>query len=173
MNQDEGGCPKEKLKPKWQEDFPVDMEKDTHVARRDFIRFLSVVSLGLFSGTLGVYAKKFIDKAEPLEPFRIIGREDIEVGGSYVFELPKGRGPAILIRLGEEEFAAYSQKCTHLQCPVIWKTKEAKLICPCHHAAFDVKTGDVLYGPPERPLPVIKLDSRPDGIYFMSITPDI
>lgn len=158
--------PECKKLPKWKEDFPVDIEQDSHVARRDFIRFLFLVSLGLFTGTVGVFFKGLWRKVHPLPRFRIIGVEDIEIGGSYVFSLPEDNGPAILVRLAKDEYVAYSQKCTHLQCPVIWRNKDSKLFCPCHHGAFDVKTGQVLYGPPERPLPRVKLDVRPDGVFF-------
>jgi Rieske Fe-S protein len=155
--------------PKWAEDFPVDTKADGHVARRDFIRFLCLVSFGLFTGQAGVLLKSLFDKKyPPSEPgaFRIIGRDDLAVGGSYVFMLPEKKEPIILIRLAEKDYVAYSQKCTHLQCPVIWRQDESKILCPCHHGAFDVKTGNVLYGPPERPLPAVKLGLRADGIYF-------
>lgn len=177
MSEEKDICPIEKKnlegkrRPKWAEDFPIDMDRDAHVARRDFIRFLFLVSFGLFIGTVGVFFKSLWRKIRPIPAFRILGSADIEVGGSYVFELPDGKGPAILVRLGENEYAAYSQKCTHLQCPVIWKSSKSELFCPCHHGAFDVKTGAVLYGPPERPLPRINLGIRPDGIYFEGMAP--
>ncbi|MDP2644021.1 MAG: Rieske (2Fe-2S) protein [Desulfobacterales bacterium] len=169
----ENQCPKESLTPKWKEDFPVDVDQDAHIARRDFIRFLFLVSLGLFTGTLGTFWKGLFRSDRKIKPFRILGKEDVEVEGSYVFQLPDAKGPAILVRLGTDEFVAYSQKCTHLQCPVIWRSKESKLYCPCHHGAFNVKTGDVLYGPPDRALPRIHLDFRPDGIYFKSMDPGL
>ncbi len=162
--------------PKWAEDFPVDAKADGHVARRDFIRFLCLVSLGLFTGQAGVLIKSLWDKEHPAsepKPFRIIGRDDLAVGGSYVFTLPEKKEPILLIRLAEKEYVAYSQKCTHLQCPVIWRQDESKILCPCHHGAFNAKTGDVLYGPPERPLPAVKLGMRPDGIYFEGMMPYI
>lgn len=167
-SKNESKCPKELSKPKWAEDFPLDTQKDAHLARRDFIRFLFLVSLGLFTGTFWVFIKRFFSPKPQIKPFRILGHDDIEIGGSYVFQLPEEKGPAILVRINQNQYLAYSQKCTHLQCPVIWKAKEAKLICPCHHAAFNVQTGDVLYGPPERPLPKIDLEVKPDGIYFKS-----
>lgn len=168
-SKDKKDCPKELVKPKWLEDFPVDSDKDMNLARRDFIRFLCLISSGLFMGTFWIFIKKFLPHFSEYKPFRILGREDMEVGGSYVFQLPGSHGPAILVRLSEEQYLAYSQKCTHLQCPVIWKAKESKLVCPCHHGAFDVQTGAVLYGPPDRALPKIDLEMRADGVYFMSM----
>jgi len=166
----EEACPKKTVTPKWKEDFPIDVDQDAHIARRDFIRFLALVSAGLFTGTLGTYVKSRFRSERKIKPFKIAGKEAVEVGGSYVFQLPDEKGPAILVRLGTDEFVAYSQKCTHLQCPVVWRAGDSKLYCPCHHGAFSVKTGDVLYGPPERALPKIELDFRADGIYFKSMT---
>ena len=157
--------------PKWAEDFPLDNKKDSDVSRRDFIRYLGLVSLGFFAGTAGVWLKSLF-KVQQLHTFhrmKIIDKEDLKIGESYVFEIPNFKEPAILVRLSHDEFVAFGQKCTHLQCPVIWKRDEKILFCPCHKGAFNGATGDVLYGPPERPLPKLKLDIQPDGVYFVGM----
>ena len=77
--------------------------------------------------------------------------------------------PGILVRLEEEKFVAYGQKCSHLQAPVLWKEKEHKFFCPCHRGSFSVETGDVLAGPPERPLPKLKLRVTETTVYFDGI----
>lgn len=64
---------------------------------------------------------------------------------------PSGRG-------GEEEYVAYTQKCTHLSCAVYYSAKNDRLECPCHQGFFSVKNGSVLQGPPPRPLPQIILE---------------
>ncbi|MCB9757068.1 MAG: ubiquinol-cytochrome c reductase iron-sulfur subunit [Candidatus Omnitrophica bacterium] len=157
--------------PKWAEDFPLDQNRDTHVSRRDFIRYLSLVSLGFFAGTAGVWVKSWV-KSQQIHhyaPMKIVDQEDLQIGEAYVFEIPHLREPAILLRLGPEEFVAFGQKCTHLQCPVIWKKTEKILFCPCHKGAFDGTTGNVLYGPPERALPKLKIELRSDGVYFVGM----
>ena len=158
--------------PKWAEDFPIDQEKDANVSRRDFIRYLSLVSFGFFAGVIGVWVKSVFKLNMPEVThgrLRIVGREDLAVGESYVFEVPGAKEHAILVRLDEDNYAAFGQKCTHLQCPVIWKNTEKILYCPCHRGAFAGDTGNVLYGPPERPLPKLKLDVAADGIYFVGM----
>lgn len=161
---------KDKFKevPKWAEDFPIDQDRDSNVSRRDFVRYLGLVSLGFFAGTSGVWLKSIFDSKEKPEyrPMKIIDREDLKIGESYVFEVPGIKEPAILVRLNQDEFVAFGQKCTHLQCPVIWKKDEKILFCPCHKGAFNGTTGDVLYGPPERALPKLKIEVRADGVYF-------
>lgn len=164
---------KEKFKevPKWAEDFPLDTQKDDNVSRRDLVRYLGLVSAGFFLGSAGVWIKSLFrsSKSSHYAPMKIVDLDDLKVGESYVFEVPHTKEPAILIRLDANNFAAFGQKCTHLQCPVIWKATEVALLCPCHKGAFNGVTGDVLYGPPERPLPKLKLDVRSDGVYFVGM----
>lgn len=59
---------------------------------------------------------------------------------------------------------AYSQKCTHLGCVVYPEGDE--LECPCHEGFFDIRTGEVLRGPPERPLEQIAVEVRDDGMVW-------
>jgi Rieske Fe-S protein len=46
---------------------------------------------------------------------------------------------------------ALDLRCTHAGCNVAWKAAEGEFYCPCHGGAFD-KEGNVLKGPPVRPL---------------------
>jgi len=59
----------------------------------------------------------------------------------------------------------YSSICTHLACGVLWEERDEALVCPCHEGRFSAATGAVLAGPPPRPLPVIDLEERDDGVY--------
>ncbi|MCB9771555.1 MAG: Rieske (2Fe-2S) protein [Candidatus Omnitrophica bacterium] len=156
--------------PKWAEDFPLDQGKDSNVSRRDFVRYLALVSLGFFTGTSTIFLRSLF-KTAPVytQRMKIIDRDDLKIGESYVFGIPGIKEQAILLRLGEDQFVAFGQKCTHLQCPVIWKKEEKMLFCPCHKGAFNGTTGDVLYGPPERPLPKLKIEVAPDGVYFVGM----
>lgn len=67
-----------------------------------------------------------------------------------------------MVRLSETEYVAYSQKCTHLSCPVIPDPAAERIRCPCHEGLYDLRTGDAIAGPPKRPLPRITLEVR-DG----------
>jgi arsenite oxidase small subunit len=72
-----------------------------------------------------------------------------------------------MIRTSDEEYVAYSQKCTHLSCAVHYSAKNDRLECPCHQGFFSVKGGSVLQGPPPRPLPQITLER--DGTKLIAI----
>lgn len=51
-----------------------------------------------------------------------------------------------------ETFTVYSGRCTHLGCGFGFDKAKQQFRCPCHEGAFDLKTGDVLAGPPPRAL---------------------
>ena len=51
----------------------------------------------------------------------------------------------------EEGFLALYHKCTHLGCTVPWIAEEDRFNCPCHQGIYN-KKGEVLSGPPPRPL---------------------
>jgi len=59
--------------------------------------------------------------------------------------------PAAVIRTSEG-FRAFSAVCTHLGCIVHWDSKGKQFQCPCHAAMFDA-AGQVVSGPPPKPLP--------------------
>ena len=50
-----------------------------------------------------------------------------------------------------DEVTVFSIRCTHLGCNVIWKGEDDNYFCPCHGAHF-ARSGEVLNGPPPRPL---------------------
>jgi Rieske Fe-S protein len=65
-----------------------------------------------------------------------------------------------LIRPDENTYIAFSQKCTHLSCAVYYAREKNRLECPCHEGYFSITNGDVLQGPPPRPLPRVTLERR-------------
>ena len=51
---------------------------------------------------------------------------------------------------------AISAVCTHLNCIVNWNQILKRFECPCHGAKFN-QMGEVIEGPPPRPLDLYKL----------------
>ncbi len=49
------------------------------------------------------------------------------------------------------DYKALSNVCTHLGCRVRWVADQGEFFCPCHGAVFS-KDGQVVAGPPPRPL---------------------
>jgi Rieske Fe-S protein len=91
--------------------------------------------------------------------------ERIEPGDSLAFAYPGPEDRAIAMRLPNGVLVAYSSVCTHLSCAVLWERDRDELLCPCHDGRFSAVSGAVLSGPPPRPLPVIQLEERQDGVY--------
>ena len=152
--------------PRWRKDFPIDWQRDEYVSRRDFTKFLALTSLAFVVGQFWILLQNAWRTRRGTLPIVAIARVDaIAVGGSRLFTYPDEGSPAILIRLAEDRFVAYDQQCTHLLCPVIAQPGRGRLHCPCHNGNFDLETGRVLSGPPERPLPQIELSVR-DGVVY-------
>ena len=64
-----------------------------------------------------------------------------------------------------EKFKAYNGHCTHLGCSYIYDKNLQHFFCPCHRGQFDVKTGDVLAGPPPRPLDELQVEIRDSAVF--------
>lgn len=93
----------------------------------------------------------------------------LKVGEALEFSYPSEHDSALLIRLGENEYKAYQNACTHLKCPVFWKPEEQSMVCPCHHGFFDPKSGKPTAGPPRRPLPEVVVAIEHDVIYATGV----
>jgi len=145
----------------WKKDFPISRPEANQVSRRDFTKLLAVVSGGMVLGNGVIAARYAISDNSPSGKQKVCTKSEIPVGGTKSFVLKDSTVPYILIHTEEGEFYAYEQKCTHLSCAVYYKPGTLKIECPCHNGWFDVKTGDVLQGPPPRALK--KLDVLLEG----------
>ena len=148
-----------------QKDFPYERDEEAQVTRREFCNFLALTSTALFVGAVGFAGKAAFDaRNEPtFTPKPIPNAATMPVGSALNFRYPTEKDTAILVRVSETEYYAYGQKCTHLSCPVYFEHERGRLECPCHEGAFDVKTGNVLYGPPPRPLDRIEIERLANG----------
>ncbi|HEY6187804.1 MAG TPA: Rieske (2Fe-2S) protein [Pyrinomonadaceae bacterium] len=148
-----------------QRDFPYDRDEEAQVTRREFCNFLALTSTALFVSAAGFAGKAMIDRgrAPQYTPAKVEGAESLAPGSSLNFRYPTEKDTAILVRARDGQYFAYGQKCTHLACPVYFESSRGQLECPCHEGGFDVQTGDVLYGPPPRPLDRIELEVRAGG----------
>ncbi|MDF2190611.1 Rieske (2Fe-2S) protein [Paraflavitalea sp. CAU 1676] len=152
--------------PHWQTDFPIERTEATAVSRRDFARYLCLVSGGLAAGS-GFVALK----AQLAPPAEVVGEHlvckvnDVPTGGTHAFVIAGSTIPYILIRLESGEWRAYEQKCTHLSCAVYYKPGTGQIECPCHNGFFDARTGEPIAGPPPRPLPSLEVVVKGEDIY--------
>jgi Rieske Fe-S protein len=156
-----------------QHDFPYDRSEEAQVTRREFCNFLGLTSCALFAGAAGFAGKAAIDAraAGPdasFTPMRIDGAEALAPNSALNFHYPTDKDSAILVRAADGSYYAYGQKCTHLSCPVYYEQTRSRIECPCHEGSFDAKTGNVLGGPPPRPLDRIEVEVRDREVWAIA-----
>jgi len=156
--------------PKWRQDFPIDTPQDGYVARRDFTKFMGLTSLAFVVGQFWIALQNRWRRTRGELPIIAVARlDEMSVGQAMNFHYPSETDPAILLRPDADTLLAYSNQCTHLQCPVLPEMEAGRLHCPCHAGYFDVRTGKPTAGPPRRPLPRISLQVRNGMIYASGI----
>lgn len=157
----------------YQAEFPYERDEEAQVTRREFCNFLGLTSAALFASAAGFGAKAALDARESvsLPAVPIAGAETLAPNSSLNFSYPTERDSAILIRTADGAYHAFGQKCTHLACPVYYSRNHQRLECPCHEGAFDVATGDVLYGPPPRALDAIEVEARDGQVWAIGRNP--
>lgn len=160
-----------KKTPKWKADFPIHKTEAAHVSRREFAKFLGLLSgaLAVGNGAIVIKALAFPEKELEGEHF-VCNAGEVPVGEMLQFYI-EGRkaAPYILIHLSEKEWRAYEQKCTHLACAVRYRRDLGKIECPCHKGYFDPNNGNVLAGPPPRPLPQLEVINRDGKLYVRTM----
>ena len=135
-------------------------EDERYVTRRQFAKFLTLTSLGMFAGNAWILAKSLLHRAPVYPTVPVATLDEVPVGGVKLFTYPTPQDPCILVRAGAEVYVAYSQICTHLSCAVFFSAATRRLECPCHQGSFSIADGSVIAGPPPRPLPRVVLDRR-------------
>jgi len=154
----------------WREEFPVREGDERYVTRRQFAGFLVLTSLAMLVGNLWILAKSWLGQASRSVEMTIREAAGLPVGGSVVFDYPEAGEPCLLIRRSEDEFVAFSQKCTHLSCAVTYAKDHDRIECPCHRGYFSPRDGRVLQGPPPRPLPQVILKRRGSELVAVGMT---
>ncbi len=83
--------------------------------------------------------------------FAAVARADDLVKGEIrAFDV---RGTRIAVANVAGAFHAFDDTCTHMACSLAeGDLEETTVICPCHGAEFDVRSGAVLQGPAKKPL---------------------
>ena len=74
-----------------------------------------------------------------------------------------GSKPGLLIRTADGEVRAFSAVCTHLDCTVQFKADTSQIWCACHNGFYDLH-GNVVAGPPPRPLERLVVNQRGEDI---------
>lgn len=137
----------------------------SHTSRRRFCTDLLLTSTGLVVVAAPTTTKILAaqDSMVAYPPRKIENAETVLPGSSLYFNYPTRNDPAVLLRLSEGEYRAYSRRCSHGGCSVDFDAPSRCLKCPCHQGAYDARLGHVMFGPPRRPLDEIVLQVRSGG----------
>jgi Rieske Fe-S protein len=89
----------------------------------------------------------------------IAQESDVTPGSAVEFTDEELGQPAVLVRLENGDFKAYSAVCTHRGCTVNYR--DGKLACPCHGSVYDpARDAAVEAGPAPTPLTEIPVEVR-------------
>jgi len=132
-------------------------------------KFLSKLFMG--GGLLASFALitrngiKYIFPSIESTPLRklLVGKDDkIKIG--EVKEVQVGESALYLIK-NKDGYKVFSSVCTHLGCKVKWEDYRNRFYCPCHKGVFD-SHGNVIEGPPPRPLDEFKVEVDKNLVYM-------
>ena len=144
--------------------------RDKELPRRDFLDYL--LGGSLLAGLLAILGAivRFVWPPEHLLGVQysdrlLVGKVDEIPVGTAVRKIFNGRG--VLVLRNPSGFIAVDVKCTHQKCNVHWNEARKLFVCPCHGGLFD-SFGNVISGPPSRPLRQIPVRILGDSVYLVS-----
>ncbi|HLH10063.1 MAG TPA: Rieske (2Fe-2S) protein [Terriglobales bacterium] len=146
--------------PLWKDEFSIHTADEKYVTRRQLTKFLVLTSLGMFVGNIWILIRSVFYRSPQYAEMEVALASEIPINGVKLFGYPTEKDRCIMVRTTDNQYVAYSQKCTHLSCAVYYSQENKRLECPCHEGFFSVEDGSVLQGPPPRPLPKIELENR-------------
>jgi len=134
--------------------------------RRDFLG-MAISGTAAALGVMAVYpVAKFLTPRDDAGPRSgTLGKVDLFLRGTAKTVMV-GERPALVIRLDDGSFRAFSALCTHLQCVVAYAPERKQIECPCHRGVYSLE-GQNVAGPPPRPLDAFTVDVV-NGIVMVS-----
>ncbi len=97
-------------------------------------------------------------------PVGRISRAEFQYLSQTGYTSERRKGFVWLDRRAEDQFIVFSPRCTHMGCNVAWNGGSDRFECPCHGGMYD-REGNVIAGPPPRPLVRLPIRLQKDRIY--------
>ncbi len=131
----------------------------------------SLLSWLLGGGVTATLASFFYPVVRFMNPPHITEAAVNEVAAGKVTDLKPNSGkiikfgnkPALLVRVSETEWKAFSAVCSHLNCTVQYQESSRQIWCACHNGTYDMN-GHVVSGPPPNPLEEFAVKLRGDEV---------
>jgi menaquinol-cytochrome c reductase iron-sulfur subunit len=157
------------------------MGDSNRLNRRQFLSTLTWAIGGLISAGLGIPAIAYIigpaiQDTNTQNWISLGSTAKVELGTPTLFKARITRRTGWIEN--EEELSAYvrtdngrdfvamSNICTHLGCRVRWVSDQEEFFCPCHNGVYD-KDGNVVSGPPPRPLDQFQVKVQGDELFIL------
>ena len=100
--------------------------------------------------------------AESASRFVVAGKVgELKNNSGKIFKF--GSRPALLVRLADGSYRAFSAVCTHLNCTVQYRSDLREIWCACHNGLYDLE-GRNISGPPPRPLDVYEVHIQGEDV---------
>jgi Rieske Fe-S protein len=128
--------------------FPIPAADERRLDRRRFLGAAGCAALLVAGGEW--LARR--GAAEATAPLEVAALDDASLAVGEARTVAALGGEVLAVKLVSGEVVAFDRRCPHLGCPVIWAAERQRFECPCHHAAFEARSGRVLFGPPRRGL---------------------
>ena len=159
----------------------IKIEPGQSVSRRNFMKAAIAAVGAIVTAVMGVPAVAYVlgpvlRKQSSQEWIQLGSAAKVELGLPTLFKVSVQRQAGwiqneeeisvYLLTENGRDFVAMSNICTHLGCRVRWISDEGQFFCPCHNAVFD-EQGNVVSGPPPRPLDRYELKVEDDQIYIL------
>jgi cytochrome b6-f complex iron-sulfur subunit len=140
--------------------------------RRDLLQLGMAGMAVCYAGALGYPVYRYLatpaarSRLEGLVSSVAIPEKNLPEPGTATMFL-FGSRPTMLIHHQDGAWVAFDAVCTHLGCTVGFEPQNHRIFCPCHGGTYDMRTGDVVAGPPPRGLKPYKVEVT-DGHVIVS-----
>lgn len=136
------------------------------VSRRGLVQWFLGTTLGAVTLSVLYPILRFVLPPEVAESAtnRVLAGtiSDLQSNSGKVFRF--GAKPALLVRLPDGTFKAFSAICTHLACTVEYRPDLQQVWCACHNGFYNLQ-GVNVGGPPPRPLEQYEVAVSDDKIW--------
>jgi menaquinol-cytochrome c reductase iron-sulfur subunit len=157
------------------------MGDDQRINRRNFMSLATWAIGGLISLGMGIPAIAYIigpalNRTTTQDWIRLgpVSKVELKTPTLFKFTIQRQTGWIVneeevsvyILTENGRDFIAMSNICTHLGCRVRWIFDQEEFFCPCHNGVFD-KQGNVISGPPPRPLDRYEVKVEDDQILVL------
>ncbi len=158
------------------------MREKKPINRRNFLSIATLAIGGFISAAMGIPAIAYIigpsmQNTKTQKWTRLGATTKVELGTPTLFKVKFERQTGWIVDERElsayvltdngRDFVAMSNICTHLACRVRWISNREQFFCPCHDGVFD-KEGNVVSGPPPRPLDRYEIKVEDDQLFMLT-----